>query len=90
MSAHVHGGLVERAQESVGMWLRLAAAAVRTAALAKERERPLVEAELHDAAACRYEEAARQAARVAEGCRIQAEYHRRLAAIARGIREERT
>lgn len=81
---HAHGGLVERSLESVGMWLRLAAASVRTAALAHERGRPLVEAELHGAAVERYEEAARQAERVAEGCRIQAEYHRRMAGIARG------
>jgi hypothetical protein len=90
MTTPVHGGLVERSLESVGMWLRLAAAAVRTATLAEERGRPLVEAELHEAAAYRYEEAERQAERVAEGCRIQAEYHRRMAEICRGESEERT
>jgi heme oxygenase len=84
-----HGGLVERVQESVESWLRLASASVKTAALAHERGRPLVEAELREASATRYMEAARQAELVAEGCLIQAEYHRNMAAIARGQMEER-
>ena len=83
-----HGGLVERALESVQTWLRLAAASVKTAALARERGRPLVEAELHDAAVYRYEEAAQKAERFAEACRIQATFHRSMAATARGEREE--
>lgn len=90
MSARVHGGLVESALESVTTWLRLAAASVKTAALAHERGRPLVETELHEASAARYEEAARQAERVAEGCRIQAQYHREMAAVTRGQMEKRT
>lgn len=64
-------------------WLRLAAASVKTAVLAKERGRALVEAELHDAAAYRYEEAAQKAERLAEACRIQARYHKEMAGIAR-------
>ena len=54
-AANTHGGLVESTLEAVQTWLRLAAASVKTAALANERGRPLVEAELHDAAAYRYE-----------------------------------
>lgn len=79
-----HGGLVESTLEAVQTWLRLAAASVKMVALAKDRERPGVEAEFHDAAAHRYEEAARQAERLADACRIQARYHRRMAGIARG------
>lgn len=89
MTANAHGGLVERALESVSMWLRLAAASVRQGALAREQGHPLVEAEMHSAAAERYEQAAREAERVAEGCRIQAEYHRSMAAIGCGQREQR-
>lgn len=84
MTTRTHGGLVERTLESVQTWLRLAAASVSTAALATERGRPLVEAELHEAAAYRYEETARNAERLAEACRIQAQYHRSMAGIARG------
>jgi hypothetical protein len=81
-----HGGLVERALESVGTWLRLAAVSTVQAALAHDRNLRAVEAEHHGAAAERYEEAARNAERVAEACRIQAEYHRSMAAT-RGQRE---
>jgi hypothetical protein len=79
-----HGGLVEGTLEAVQTWLRLAAASVKTAALAKDRLRTGVEAELHDAAAYRYEEAAQKAERFAEACRIQARYHKQMAGIARG------
>lgn len=62
MSAdRTHGGLVESTLEAVQTWLRLAAASVEAVALAKERGRPLVEAELHDDAAYRYEDAAQKA-----------------------------
>lgn len=83
-SDKTHGGLVESTLDAVQKWLRLAAASVKTAALAKERERPGVEAEFHDAAAYRYEEAAQKAERLAEACRIQARYHASLARICRG------
>lgn len=83
-----HGGLVESTLESIQTWLRLAAASVKSVALLRERERPLVQAEFHGAAAYRYEEAARHAERLAEACRIEAEYHRSMAATARGEREE--
>ena len=85
-----HGGLAERALEAVETWLRLAAASAKIAALAHGSGRPLVEAELHGQTTERYEEAARNAERLAEACRIQAEYHRSMAACARGEREERT
>jgi len=85
-----HGGLVESTLDAVQTWLRLAAASVKLAALAHESGRLMVEAELHEAAAYRYEEAARNAERVAEACRIEATYHRRLVAIASGQRGERT
>lgn len=70
--------------EAVQTWLRLAAASVKMVALAKDRERPGVDAEFHDAAAYRYEEAAQKAERLAEACRIQALGYRRMAGIARG------
>lgn len=79
-----HGGLVESTLESVQTWLRLAAASVKTAALAMERGRPLVEAELHDAAVYRYELVAKNAERLAEACRIQAKYHKEMAGVCRG------
>lgn len=88
MTTQTHGGLVESALETVQTWLRLSAASVKMAALAHEQGRPLVQAELHEAAASRYEEAARQAERLAEACRIQASFHRSMAATARGEREE--
>jgi len=81
MTAHndkPHGGFVETMLESVGMWLRLAAASVRSARLANERGAQKVEAEMHEAAAYRYEEAARYAEKTAEACRIQAAYHREM------------
>lgn len=85
-----HGGLLENTLESVATWLRLAAASVKSATLARDLGHPLVAVELHSAAAERYEEAARNAERVAQACRIQAEYHRSMAAIGRGERETQT
>lgn len=85
-----HGGLVESTLESVATWLRLAAASVKSATLARDLGHPLVAVELHSAAAERYEEAARNAERVAEACRIEAEYHRSMASIRPSQMEERT
>lgn len=80
-----HGGLVESTLEAAQTWLRLAAASVKSVALAKEAGwLPVVEAEFHDAAAYRYEEAAQKAERLAEACRIQARYHKEMSRIARG------
>lgn len=78
-----HGGLVENMLESMTAWLRLACASVRQARQAQETGSKAVEAELHEAATYRYEEAARYAEKVAEACRIQAAYHRELAGICR-------
>lgn len=85
MTTRTHGGLVERSIEAALNWLRLAATSRTSAAITSEHGRyPAVAAEFHKAAAERYMEAARQAERLAEGCRIQAEYHRSMAGIGLG------